>query len=94
MMDGANEAFVVPPGVQSGDVLRKKGKGVPNLNNGKYGDLVAMVTVVTPKQMGSRTRELFSELAYVLEEDEETHAPSNGKSWVRKLKDILAGENG
>ena len=93
MLDGTNEEFVVPSGVQSGAVLRKKGQGVPNLNNGRHGDLVALVTIITPKKMGARTRELFDELADALEEDEETHSPSNGKSWVRKLKDVLAGEN-
>ena len=93
MLDGETEEFVVPAGVQSGAVLRKKGKGVRNLNNSRYGDLVALVTIITPKQMGARTRELFDELAVSLEVDEEAHSPSNGKSWVRKLKDVLAGEN-
>ena len=93
MLDGESEEFEVPAGVQSGAILRKKGKGVPNLNNGRKGDLVALVTIITPKQMSSRTRELFDELADALEADEEAHSPSNGKSWVRKLKDVLAGEN-
>jgi molecular chaperone DnaJ len=93
MLDGTNEEFVVPAGVQSGAVLRKKGQGVPSLNNSRHGDLVALVTIITPKKMSPRTRELFDELADALDEDEEAHAPSNGKSWVRKLKDVLAGEN-
>ncbi len=93
MLDGETEEFDVPAGVQSGAILRKKGKGVPNLNNGRNGDLVAVVTIITPKKMSSHTRELFDELADALEADEETHSPSNGKSWVRKLKDVLAGEN-
>ncbi len=93
MLNGTNEEFVVPAGVQSGAVLRKKGQGVPSLNNSRHGDLVALVTIITPKKMSTRTRELFDELAGALDEDEEAHAPSNGKSWVRKLKDVLAGEN-
>lgn len=93
MLGGENEAFEVPAGVQSGAVLRMKGKGVPNLNTGRNGDLVALVTIITPKKMGVRTRELFNDLADALEQDEENLSPSNGKSWVRKLKDVLAGEN-
>jgi hypothetical protein len=54
---------------------------------------VAIVTIITPKKMSSHTSELFDKLADALEADEETYSPSNGKSWVRKLKDVLAGEN-
>ena len=93
MLNGESEEFDVSAGVQSGAILRKKGKGVPNLNNGRRGDLVAIVTIITPKKMSSHTSELFDKLADALEADEETYSPSNGKSWVRKLKDVLAGEN-
>ena len=93
MLDGENEKFEVPHGVQSGAVLRKKGKGVPILNRDRKGDLIALVTIITPKKMSSRTRELFDELTDALGEDEEVYAPSNGKSWVRKLKDVPAGDN-
>ena len=51
------------------------------------------MTIITPKKMSSRTRELFDELTDALGEDEEIYAPSNGKSWVRKLKDVPAGDN-
>ena len=94
MLDGDKEIFEIPAGVQSGAVLRKRGKGVPNLQNARYGDLIGLVTVVTPQKMSARTHELFSELAEALEEDEEANAVSIGRSWFRKLKDVLTGESG
>ena len=93
MLDGEPEAFEVPAGVQSGTILRKRGKGVPNLHNGRPGDLIGLVTVITPQKMSPRTRELFESLSDSLEEDEETYSAMGVKSWFRKLKDVLTGES-
>ena len=93
MLEGERETFEVPAGVQSGAILRKRGKGVPNLHNGRPGDLIGLVTVMTPQKMGPRTRELFEELSESLDEDEEAYASNGVKSWFRKLKDVLTGES-
>ena len=93
MLDGELETFEVPAGVQNGAILRKRGKGVPNIQNGRFGDLVGIVSVVTPQKMSARTRELFEELSDSLEEDEEANASGNMKEWFRKLKDVLTGES-
>ncbi len=93
MLAGEAEAFEVPAGVQSGTIIRKRGKGVPNLHNGRPGDLIGLVTVVTPQKMSPRTKELFEELSESLEDDEETYASMGVRSWFRKLKDVLTGES-
>lgn len=93
VLDGETVTFEVPAGVQSGAILRKRGKGVPNLHNGRYGDLIGLVSVVTPQKMSARTRELFEELSDSLEEDEEVYASGSVKAWFRKLKDVLTGES-
>lgn len=93
MLDGERETFEVPAGVQPGAILRKRGKGVPNLHNGRYGDLIALVSVMTPLKMSPRTRELFEELSESLDDDEEAYASGPVKSWFRKLKDVLTGES-
>ncbi len=94
MLAGELETFEVPAGVQSGTILRKRGKGVPNLHNGRLGDLIGLVTVMTPQKMSPRTRELFEELSESLDDDEEAYATNGVKSWFRKLKDVLTGESG
>ena len=94
LLDGENYGFEVKPGVQSGEVLRKRGMGVPIPNrDNRRGDLVALVTIITPNKMSSRTRELIDELTETLRDDEEAYSPSNGKTWARKLKDVPAAEN-
>ena len=51
----------VPPGTQSGQKLRLRGKGMPS-PKGTPGDLYALVSIVVPKQPSARERELFEEL--------------------------------
>lgn len=52
----------VPPGTQSGQTLRLRGKGLPRQKGGT-GDLLAEVRIVVPKTLNSRERELFEQLA-------------------------------
>jgi curved DNA-binding protein len=54
----------VPPGSQSGQKLRLRGKGMPN-PKGAPGDLFALISIVIPKQPSARERELFEELQRV-----------------------------
>ncbi|MBI4338040.1 MAG: molecular chaperone DnaJ [Chloroflexi bacterium] len=85
LLDDGWEEVAVPAGVQSGAVLRLKGKGVPDLHGGKRGDLLVRVKVVTPKRLDARARKLLTELAELLEEDDQ---PSkDGKGWFRRSKD-------
>lgn len=53
----------IPAGIQSGKRLRLKGKGVPHLGNGKRGDHLAVIRVVTPTKLTRREREIFKKLA-------------------------------
>ncbi|MCR4311992.1 MAG: J domain-containing protein [Candidatus Uhrbacteria bacterium] len=58
-VDGPVE-MKVPPGTQSGDELRLRGKGVPS-GRGR-GDHIVVINVVTPKKLDKRQRELLEEL--------------------------------
>jgi molecular chaperone DnaJ len=51
----------LPPGVQSGQQLKLKGKGVPHLGGGGVGDQYVTIQVVTPTGIGERGKELLSE---------------------------------
>jgi len=55
----------VPGGTQSGQVLRVKGRGVPR-GRGR-GDLLVRLTVLTPKTLDKKQRQLLEELARTLE---------------------------
>ena len=51
----------IPPGTQSGQKLRLRGKGMPN-PKGPAGDLYAIVTIRVPKKPTKQERELFEQL--------------------------------
>jgi len=52
----------IPPGTQTGQVLRLKGFGLPSVERrGSKGDLLVKVIVETPRRLSSRQRELLKE---------------------------------
>ncbi len=52
----------LPPGVQSGQQLKLKGKGVPHLGGGGVGDHYVTIQVVTPTGLSERGKEILREL--------------------------------
>lgn len=68
-LDGAVE-LEVRPGVQSGDVLTIKGRGITPLRGSQRGDLRVGVHVVTPTRLDAKERALIEEFA------KRTKAPS------------------
>jgi len=52
----------IPPGTQSGAVLRMRGKGAPSPKGGRKGDLMVHLQVAVPKKIDKRTREILEEL--------------------------------
>lgn len=61
---GGSVTLTVPPGVQSGQKLRLKGKGLPQ-RGGSNGNLFAMMRIMVPRQLSDRELELMEELARV-----------------------------
>lgn len=55
-------SMVIPPGTNSGQKFRLKGKGVPHIKGGGRGDQYCTVRIVSPKVIDEKTKELFREL--------------------------------
>jgi molecular chaperone DnaJ len=53
----------VPPGIQSGQVLRMKGKGFAKLRSNQRGDQLIKIQVVTPKDLSKKSRALVKEFS-------------------------------
>jgi molecular chaperone DnaJ len=53
----------IPPGTQSGQKFRLRGKGAPSPRDGGQGSQIVEVRVVTPKVADERSREILTELA-------------------------------
>jgi molecular chaperone DnaJ len=60
----------IPPGTQSGQVLRMRGRGAPSLlNPGLRGDQYTEVRVVVPRVADERSKQILRELAKLNPED-------------------------
>ena len=84
-VDGA-VAFKLPPGTQSGQQFRLRGKGVPDVRGGDRGDQVVTVHVVTPRDLTDEQRDLFHRLGETMGRD--VQAPTN-RGFFDKVKDAL-----
>jgi molecular chaperone DnaJ len=59
----------IPPGTQSGQKLRLRGKGAPSLRASARGDQFVEVQVVVPKVADERSKEILRELARLNPDD-------------------------
>lgn len=75
----------IPPGTQSGNVFRLKGKGAPNLRGSGRGDELVRIIVETPRKLTARQRELLEEFAR--SSGEEVNPLSKG--FFDKVKEML-----
>ena len=84
-LDGAVKQHL-KAGVQSGDVVKIPGKGMPNLRTGRRGDLLVSVLVQTPRTLTRRQEELFRELAEI---DRKNVSPER-KSFFEKIRELFS----
>jgi molecular chaperone DnaJ len=79
-----DERLQVPAGVQSGTVLRIKGKGLPRLGQSGTGDLNVRVHVWTPQNLTTEQHRLLEEYAKV-----EGSPPKESSGFWSRLKEAL-----
>ncbi|WP_010177413.1 molecular chaperone DnaJ [Aquimarina agarilytica] len=78
----------IDEGVQSGKILRLRGKGIPNLNGYGKGDLLVHVNVWTPKTVTKEQKTFFEKM-----KDDDHFSPSpekSEKSFFEKVKDMFS----
>jgi molecular chaperone DnaJ len=59
----------VPPGTQTGQRFRLRGRGAPSPRDAERGDLVVEVRIMLPKVLDERSKELLREFGRINEED-------------------------
>jgi len=74
----------IPPGTQSGDVIRLRGEGVPGLRGSGRGDLFIDIRVKTPVNLNDRQKEILREFAEI--EDGKKSSDKLFKFWGRGHK--------
>jgi molecular chaperone DnaJ len=75
----------VPPGTQSGTVLRIRGMGVPRRVVGGRGDQLVEVAVEVPVNLSDRAKELISELG----DEIGSEVQPQRRSFLEKLRDLF-----
>jgi molecular chaperone DnaJ len=85
---GGKVRIKLEEGIQSGKILRLKGKGVPAINSYGTGDLLVHVNVWTPKALTKEQRDFFEKNlndANFIPKPEK-----NDKSFFEKVKDMFS----
>ncbi len=86
-LDGPDRLHV-PRGTQSGDILRIKGRGMPDISGRGRGDELVEVVVETPRHLTPRQEELLREFAEI----EHEQVSPRRKSFFEKLRDYFTEE--
>ena len=70
---GKTEKYEIPEGTQTGTQFTLRGKGIPDVNTKRKGDLIISVIVETPKNLSTEQKKLLREFSASLGEE------NNGK---------------
>ncbi len=85
---GGKVRIKLDAGIQSGKILRLKGKGLPNINSYSKGDLLIHVNVWTPQNLNKEQHKFFETML-----DNEHFKPNpdkSDKSFFEKVKDMFS----
>jgi molecular chaperone DnaJ len=85
-VDG-DASLTIPAGIQTGKVLRMRGKGVPRLRRNGRGDQLVVISVETPRSLKAEQRKLFEQLAETLG----TEVRPQERSFIDKVRELLGG---
>ncbi len=84
-LDG-NVKMKIPSGIQSGKILRLKGKGIPHLNGFGRGDQHVRVIVETPTDLNREQKRLLEQFAALSTPESYPH----GKSFWGKVRELFS----
>jgi molecular chaperone DnaJ len=88
-IDGGRSRVKVPEGSQSGKQMRLRGKGMPALRGGSWGDMFIELAVETPVNLTARQKELLREFDRLSEENN-----PESKNFFSKVKSFWDGMKG
>jgi molecular chaperone DnaJ len=77
--------LVIPPGSQSGEVFRIRGRGMPDIRGGSPGDLHVQTYIEVPKKLTPSQERLLRELAEV----ERTEVSPHRKTFLERLREYF-----
>lgn len=81
ILGGGTEKYTIPEGTQTGTSFTLRGKGIPDINTGRKGNLIITVVVETPRNLNSDQKKMLGDFAKSLGESN-----NKGRSkWFKKL---------
>ncbi|MFS4416713.1 molecular chaperone DnaJ [Maribacter sp. 2307ULW6-5] len=85
---GGKVRIKLEAGIQSGKILRLRGKGITSLNGYGSGDLLVHVNVWTPKELNKEQKTFFERM--MGQENFEPRPEKSDKSFFEKVKDMFS----
>lgn len=89
VIDGTKAKVKIPPGTQTGDNFRLRGKGFSVLRSNQRGDMFIQVAVETPQHLSPRQRELLEE--FEAEAGKNTKHSPDHEGFFAKVRDFFEG---
>lgn len=89
-LGGGAETLNVPRGTQSGEVFKLAGRGLPDPQGGRKGDLLVQTFIETPRKMSAEQEKLLRQLA----ELEQTEVQPQRKKFLDRLKEYFTVNTG
>ena len=88
-IDGPRAKVQVPPGTQTGQQFRLKGKGMSVLRTNARGDMYAEIVVETPVNLSKKQKELLQQF----QDEGKTHSSSpEADSFFQRVKEFFGKE--
>jgi len=89
VIDGTKAKVKIPPGTQTGDQFRLRGKGFSVLRSTQRGDMFIQVAVETPQHLSAKQRELLEQFEAEAEKSTK-HSPDH-EGFFAKVRDFFEG---
>ena len=81
----------VPAGIQSGQFVRLRGRGLPDLERSGRGDQLVRIVVWTPERLGEEEERLLRELREVEQQPPEQIERKNRQGFWSRVKEAFTG---
>ncbi|MFL1464010.1 molecular chaperone DnaJ [Roseococcus sp. DSY-14] len=89
VIEGGRAAVKIPPGTQTGDSFRLRGKGFSVLRSAARGDMYVQIVVETPQNLTPRQRELLE--AFEAESAKGDTSSPESEGFFAKVRDFWKG---
>ena len=92
VIDGTKAKVKIPPGTQTGDQFRLRGKGFSVLRSTVRGDMFIQVAVETPQHLTTRQRELLEQ--FETEGEKDTKGSPENAGFFAKVREFFESSRG